>query len=101
MNTDQGSKCTSHAFTGFIKAHGIRLSMDGRGAWRDNIFVERLWRSVKYEEVYLQACDSVSAARARLDAYFQFYNSRRPHSSLRGQTPDQEYCSKQPQTEAA
>jgi putative transposase len=91
MNTDQGSQFTSDAFTGFIKAHRIRLSMDGRGAWRDNIFVERLWRSVKYEEVYLHAYESVSLARAGLTRYFQFYNSRRPHSSLGRQTPDQKY----------
>ncbi len=71
MNTDQGSQFTSQAFTGFIKAQGIRLSMDGRGAWRDNIFVERLWRSGKYEEVYLQAYESVAAAREGLDRYFQ------------------------------
>ena len=91
MNTDQGSQFTNDAFTGFIKAHRIRLSMDGRGAWRDNIFVERLWRSVKYEEVYLHAYESVSLARAGLTRYFQFYNSRRPHSSLGRQTPDQKY----------
>ena len=91
MNTDQGSQFTSQAFTELLKAQGIRLSMDGRGAWRDNIFVERLWRSVKYEEVYLRAYESVSAARAGLTRYFQFYNSRRPHASLGGQTPDQRY----------
>ena len=101
MNTDQGSQFTSHAFTAFLKAHGIRLSMDGRGAWRDNIFVERLWRSVKYEEVYLHAYESVSAARAGIDRYFQFYNERRPHSSLGGQTPDQMYFDNQPQPHAA
>ena len=101
VNTDQGSQFTSHAFTGLLKAQGIRLSMDGRGAWRDNIFVERLWRSVKYEEVYLHAYASVSAARAGIDRYFQFYNSRRPHSSLAGQTPDQVYFHSPPQTKAA
>ncbi|MCP4450970.1 MAG: IS3 family transposase, partial [Planctomycetes bacterium] len=89
MNTDQGSQFTSQAFTDFLKAQGIRISMDGRGAWRDNIFVERLWRSVKYEEVYVYAYESVTAARAGLDRYFRFYNNRRPHSSLAGQTPDQ------------
>ena len=101
MNTDQGSQFTSHAFTERLKAQGIRLSMDGRGAWCDNIFVERLWRSVKYEEVYLHAYESVSAARAGLTRYFQFYNSRRPHSSLAGQTPDQVYFQQQPQPRAA
>ncbi|MDR4495701.1 MAG: IS3 family transposase [Nitrospirales bacterium] len=101
MNTDQGSQFTSHVFVGFLKAHGIRFSMDGRGAWRDHIFVERLWRSVKYEEVYLQAYESVSVARAGLARYFQFYNSRRPHAALAGQTPDQLYLKNQPQPQAA
>ncbi len=101
MNTDQGSQFTSHAFTECIKAQGIRLSMDSRGAWRDNIFVERLWRSVKYEEVYLHAYESVAAARTGLTRYFQFYNSRRPHSSLAGQTPDQVYFQQPPQPRAA
>ena len=101
MNTDQGSQFTNDAFTGFIKAHRIRLSMDGRGAWRDNIFVERLWRSVKYEETSLQAYDSVSAARTGLVCYFQFYSSRRPHLHLGGQTPDQVYFNNQLQHQAA
>jgi putative transposase len=101
MNTDQGSQFTSHAFTELLKTQGIRLSMDGRGAWRDNIFVERLWRSVKYEEVYLHAYDSVSAARRGLQRYFQFYNGRRPHSSLAGKTPDDRYFQDQPQPRAA
>ncbi len=101
MNTDQGSQFTSRAFTDFLKAQGIRISMDGRGAWRDNIFVERLWRSVKYEEVYLYAYESVTAARAGLDRYFQFYNGRRPHSSLAGQTPDRVYLHSPPQPQAA
>lgn len=91
MNTDQGSQFMSHAFTELIKAQGIRLSRDSRGAWRDNIFVERLWRSVKYEEVYLHAYESVAAAHAGLTRYFRFYNSRRPHSSHGGKTPDQKY----------
>ncbi len=101
MNTDQGSQFTSYAFTELLKAQGIRLSMDGRGAWRDNIFVERLWRSVKYEEVYLQAYESVSAARAGLARYFQFYNSRRPHSGVAGRTPDQAYFQEPPRSHAA
>ena len=91
MNTDQGSQFTSQAFTGLLKENGIQISMDGKGAWRDNVFVERLWRSVKYEEVYLHAYDTVSVAKAGLDRYFRFYNYRRPHSSLDRQTPDQFY----------
>jgi putative transposase len=71
--------------------NGIAISMDGKGAWRDNVFVERLWRSVKYEEVYLKAYDSVSEARALIGRYLDFYNGRRPHSSLDGTTPDQAY----------
>jgi len=101
MNTDQGSQFTSQAFTGLLKENGIQISMDGKGAWRDNVFVERLWRSVKYEEVYLHAYDMVSAARAGLDRYFRFYNSRRPHSSLDRQTPDQFYFASLPLPMAA
>src|SRR3954470_17806694 len=81
FNTDQGSQFTSAAFTGLLLENAIAISMDGRGAWRDNVFVERLWRSVKYEEVYLRAYDSVSEARASLSRYFTFYNTKRPHSS--------------------
>ena len=91
MNTDQGSQFTSIDFITALKSAGIRISMDGKGAWRDNVFVERLWRSVKYEEVYLRAYDSVSAARESLGRYLAFYNTRRLHSSLDGQTPDQAY----------
>ena len=101
MNTDQGSQFTSQAFTGLLKDNDIQISMDGKGAWRDNVFVERLWRSVKYEEVYLHAYDTVSAARAGLDRYFRFYNSRRPHSSLDRQTPDQFYFESLPLPMAA
>lgn len=101
MNTDQGSQFTSQAFTGLMTDHDIRISMDGKGSWRDNIFVERLWRSVKYEDVYLRAYDSVSAVRAGLNRYFNFYNSRRPHSSLDQRTPDQVYFNALPQTRAA
>jgi hypothetical protein len=71
--------------------NAIAISMDGKGAWRDNVFVERLWRSVKYEEVYLRAYDSVSEARASIGRYLNFYNVRSPHSSLDGMTPDQAY----------
>jgi putative transposase len=101
MNTDQGCQFTCQAFSGLLKAQGVRISMDGRGAWRDNIFIERLWRSVKYEEVYLHAFDSVAEARASIARYFQFYNSRRPYSSLAGKTPDQVYFHSQPQPRAA
>ena len=91
FNTDQGSQFTGSAFTGVLANNGIAISMDGRGAWRDNVFVERLWRSVKYEEVYLRAYDSVSEARASIGRYLDFYNGRRPHSSLDGTTPDHAY----------
>ncbi len=101
MNTDQGSQFTSQAFTDMLKEHGIRISMDGKGAWRDNVFIERLWRSVKYEEVYLHAYDTVSDSKIGLARYFDLYNRRRPHSSLKRQTPDQVYFSQQPLTLAA
>ena len=91
FNTDQGSQFTSQTFTGLLSDNGIRISMDGKGAWRDNVFVERLWRSVKYEEVYLRAYDSVADARASLGRYLAFYNAKRPHSSLGARTPDQAY----------
>lgn len=91
FNTDQGSQFTGAAFTGALASNGIAISMDGKGAWRDNVFVERLWRSVKYEEVYLRAYDSVGQARSSIGRYLDFYNSRRPHSSLDGGTPDQAY----------
>ena len=96
FNTDQGSQFTGAAFTGVLAANGIAISMDGKGAWRDNVFVERLWRSVKYEEVYLKAYDSVSEARASIGRYLDFYNGRRPHSSLDDMTPDQAYFTQQP-----
>ncbi len=101
MNTDQGSQFTSQAFTDLLKEHEIKISMDGKGSWRDNVFIERLWRSVKYEDIYLRAYDSASAVRTGLNRYFNFYNSRRPHSSLDGQTPDQVYFNALPQTKAA
>ena len=91
FNTDQGSQFTGAAFTGLLADNGIAISMDGRGAWRDNVFVERLWRSVKYEEVYLRAYDSVGHARASLGRYLDFYNGKRPHSSLDARTPDRAY----------
>jgi putative transposase len=92
FNTDQGSQFTGSAFTGVLANNDIAISMDGKGAWRDNVFVERLWRSVKYEEVYLRAYESVSEARASIGSYLGFYNERRPHSSLDGMTPDRAYC---------
>ena len=91
MNTDQGSQFTSLAFTQMLKDNDSRISMDGKGCWRDNVFVERLWRSVKCEEVYLHACETVSVARAGLNRYFLFYNSHRPHSSLDRKTLDEVY----------
>ena len=91
VNTDQGSQFTAEEFTDVVLNRGVKLSMDGKGAWRDNVFVERLWRSVKYERVYLKAYDSVSAARADIAEYVNWYNTERPHSSLDDQTPDQAY----------
>jgi putative transposase len=101
FNTDQGCQFTSTAFTGLLQAHGIRISMDGRGRWLDNVFIERLWKTVKYEEVYLRAYESVSAARASLATYFDFYNARRPHTSLDRMTPDQIYFQALPLPKAA
>jgi putative transposase len=101
FNTDQGSQFTGAAFTGALSDNGIAISMDGKGAWRDNVFVERLWRSVKYEEVFLRAYDSVSEARASIGRYLAFYNCRRPHSSLDGATPDQAYFNSLPLRSAA
>ena len=101
FNTDQGSQFTSAAFTGLLADNGVRISMDGKGAWRDNVFVERLWRSVKYEEVYLRAYDSVAEARASIGRYLDFYNRKRPHSSLGARTPDQAYFDPMPQARAA
>jgi len=96
FNTDQGSQFTGAAFTGVLIKNDIKISMDGKGAWRDNVFVERLWRTVKYEEVYLRAYDSVSDARASIGRYLDLYNRRRPHSSLDDRTPDQAYFSTLP-----
>jgi len=95
FNTDQGSQFTSAAFTSLLSKHGIAISMDGKGAWRDNVFVERLWRSVKYEEVYLKAYTSVGEARSSLARYFAFYNARRPHQALDGRPPDRAYYTNQ------
>jgi putative transposase len=91
FNTDQGSQFTSQAFTDVLAGRGIRIIMDGKGAWRDNVFVERLWRTIKYDEVYLNAYESVSQARASLARFIEFYNTRRPHSRLDRKTPDEFY----------
>ncbi len=91
MNTDQGSQFTGAEFVGELHKHGIQISMDGRGQWRDNVFVERLWKSVKYEDVYLKAYETVSQARVGISRYIDFYNSRRPHSAHGGRTPDVVY----------
>jgi putative transposase len=101
FNTDQGSQFTGATFTGVLLKNGIAISMDGKGAWRDNVFVERLWRSVKYEEVYLKAYDTASEARASIGRYLDFYNRRRPHSSLDGTTPDHAYFTQLPLRTAA
>lgn len=91
FNTDQGSQFTSIAFTEQLKSHGIRISMDGRGRYLDNIFIERLWRTVKYEEVYLKGYSNGLEARSSLEKYFLHYNANRPHSSLDGKTPREMY----------
>ena len=100
FNTDQGSQFTSSAFTGLLHGHGIRISMDGKGCWRDNVFIERVWRSIKYEEVYLHAYETVSAAREGIGRYINFYNTRRPHSSHQARTPDVVYFASLPQPSA-
>ena len=101
FNTDQGCQFTSSEFVEWLRTYGIQQSMDGKGRWVDNVFVERLWKSVKYEEVYLHAYDSVPQARQGLERYFRFYNQRRPHSSLDGQTPDSVYFKSLPLNQAA
>jgi putative transposase len=96
VNTDQGSQFTAYVFVETVKAHGCQLSMDGRGAWRDNIFVERLWKTIKYERVYLYAYDSVGEARTSIMDYLVWYNQARPHSKLNKMTPDEAYEMKLP-----
>ena len=101
VNTDQGSQFTAAEFTDAVLARGCKLSMDGRGAWRDNVFVERLWRSVKYERVYLKAYEGVSAASADIADYLSWYNTHRPHSSLERHTPHEKYLAALPQMKQA
>ena len=101
FNTDQGSQFSSEAFTGILKDHGIDISMDGKGRWVDNVFIERLWRSVKYEDVYLKAYGSIAEVRQGLTEYFEFYNRQRRHQSLDRRTPDDVYWSTLPQKVAA
>ena len=101
INTDQGSQFTAEEFVQAVRDRGCRLSMDGRGAWRDNVFVERLWKSVKYEEVYLHAYDSVGKARKSIMHYLGWFNQSRPHSQLNRKTPDEAYAVMLPPVELA
>ena len=98
FNTDQGSQFTSDAFLNVLRAHHIQISMDGKGCWRDNVFVERLWRSVKYENVYLHAYETIAAVRTGLTRYFRIFNQRRPHTAHMGRTPAHHYCTTQTNT---
>jgi putative transposase len=100
FNTDQGSQFTSEAFTGILARHGIKISMDGKGRWMDNVFIERLWKSVKYEDIYLKAYNSIAEARRGLGDYFDFYNQRRRHQGLDNRIPDEVYWSSRPMTQA-
>jgi putative transposase len=101
FNTDQGSQFTSDAFTQILKSHNIRISMDGRGRWMDNVFIERLWKSVKYEDVYLKAYNSIAVARQELTKYFDRYNKRRRHQGLDDMTPDMVYWNTIPKLKEA
>lgn len=101
FNTDQGSQFTGTPFTSVLKDAGVRISMDGRGRWMDNVFIERLWRSVKYEEVYLHAYEDGRQARAGIGAYFEYYNTRRRHQGLAGRTPNEVYFHHHPLPQAA
>lgn len=91
FNTDQGSQFTSEAFRGILSSRGIKVSMDGKGRWMDNVFIERLWKSVKYEEIYLKGYRSIAEARWALGVYFEFYNRQRWHQGLDNRTPDEVY----------
>ena len=101
FNTDQGSQFTSDAFIGILESHDIKISMDGKGRWLDNVFIERLWRSVKYEDVYLKAYGSITEVRQGLGEYFEFYNLRRRHQSIDRKTPDIVYWSTLPKIQVA
>ena len=101
MNTDQGSQFTSSEFIGTLEGHGIAISMDGKGCWRDNVFVERLWKTIKYEHIYLHAYATVSEAKAKVGVYLDFYNRRRPHTALDRQTPDTAYFNRRQPLAAA
>jgi len=101
FNTDQGSQFTSDDFTGILQKRGISISMDGKGRWMDNVFIERLWWSVKYQDVYLKAYESIAEARKGLTKYFDFYNRSRRHQSLDRRTPDDVYWSTLPQQQVA
>ena len=96
FNTDQGCQFTSQEFTGLLKDQGIQISMDGTGCWRDNVFIERLWRSLKYEEVYLHAYETIRDAHQGVARYVTFYNQVRPHRALDGRTPEDVYCDNLP-----
>ncbi|MFU8795733.1 MAG: transposase, partial [Dehalococcoidia bacterium] len=93
FNTDQGAQFTSEAFTGLLEQHGARISMDGKGSYNDNLFIERLWRTLKYEEVYLKAYQDGREARRSLGQYFHFYNNERPHQALGYKTPAEVFVS--------
>ena len=101
FNTDQGSQFTDEGFTAVLKKHDIKISMDGRGRWRDNVIVERFWRSIKYEEIFLHAYADGREASAGIGRYIALYNSRRPHSSLEGETPDVAYFAQLPELQPA
>jgi putative transposase len=101
FNTDQGAQFTDVGWTDVLKNHGIEISMDGKGCWRDNVFIERLWRTIKYEEVYLRAYDGTTQARTSLGKYITFYNEQRPHSALDGHTPHAVYFNHQPALQAS
>jgi putative transposase len=101
MNTDQGSQFTSGDFIAVLQRHAIAISMDGKGCWRDNVFVERLWKTIKYEHVYLHAYQTACEARVKLATYLELYNRRRPHTALDRHTPDDMYFSSVPLLQAA